>query len=396
MDNVDRLDLKNQLSAFQLALWFMQRTRCFVILQMRDETYERYKNKPPLDTFRTGITFHISPPRFTDVVKRRLELSCEYLAAHAADRQSYSIETGLRVSYPKSDLENFLRDLYVELFDRKRNISRLLEAVAGWDVRRALQIFVSIITSGHLTAAAITSTVLGGRSGGIAEHNILKILMRGEYKFFSDDSGFVSNIFNFDPDWQKPSNFLLVEILYFLAINRKRKGAIGLEGYFTCSQIAKELQLLGYIPDDILSALNAALQRQLISADHMNFTSVSFDDSVHILASGYMHVKVLAARLEYLYGIIPATPILEKEVANQLAHLLEIENTRGGIAAYQKVRAVEILYGYLLRQKKTNATPFSESVNTGASYVLRQIAGAIDNFKNVNARAPVGPDPLDF
>jgi hypothetical protein len=69
MDNVDRLDLKNQLSAFQLALWFMQRTRCFVILQMRDETYERYKNKPPLDTFRAGITFHISPPRFTDVVK---------------------------------------------------------------------------------------------------------------------------------------------------------------------------------------------------------------------------------------------------------------------------------------------------------------------------------------
>jgi hypothetical protein len=63
MDNVDRLDLKNQLDAFQLALWFMHRTRSFVILQMRDETYERYKNQPPLDTFRTAITFHISPPR---------------------------------------------------------------------------------------------------------------------------------------------------------------------------------------------------------------------------------------------------------------------------------------------------------------------------------------------
>src|SRR4029077_16423476 len=62
MDNVDRLDLKNQLKSFQLALWFMQQTRCFVILQMRDETYERYKDQPPLDTFRTGIIFHISPP----------------------------------------------------------------------------------------------------------------------------------------------------------------------------------------------------------------------------------------------------------------------------------------------------------------------------------------------
>ena len=32
MDNVDRLDLGNQLSAFQLTLWFMQLTRAFVIL----------------------------------------------------------------------------------------------------------------------------------------------------------------------------------------------------------------------------------------------------------------------------------------------------------------------------------------------------------------------------
>jgi hypothetical protein len=71
MDNVDRRDLQSQLNAFQLALWFMQQTRSFIILQMRDETYERYKDKPPLDTFKTGIAFHISPPRFIDVVKRR-------------------------------------------------------------------------------------------------------------------------------------------------------------------------------------------------------------------------------------------------------------------------------------------------------------------------------------
>lgn len=395
MDNVDRLDLKNQLSAFQLALWFMQRTRCFVVLQMRDETYERYKNRPPLDTFRTGITFHISPPRFTDVVKRRLELSCEYLASRAADQQRYTIETGVHVSYRKSDLEDFLRALYVELFDRKRNISRLLEAVAGWDVRRALQIFVSIITSGHLTATAITKTALGAKSAGISEHNILKILMRGEYQFFSEDSGYVSNILTFDPDWQKPDNFVLVEILYFLARNRKRRGEIGLEGYFTCRRVADELQRFGYVPDDTLLALNTLLQRQLIGADHMNFTSVNFDDSVHILASGYMHVRVLAGRLEYLYGIVPTTPLLDKSTADQLTHYVEIEKTRGWVSPDQKLRAVEILYDYLTQQEKNNRTPFSIE-ETGASYVLSQIGGAIRHYKNAVAKVPAAPDPLDF
>src|ERR1035438_9017334 len=125
MDNVDRLDLAGQLTAFNVALSFMALTKCFVILQMRDETYERYKDKPPLDTYRSGITFHISPPRFIDVVKRRLELSLEYLTQNAEDVQRYTLESGLRIAYPKTELGIFLGHLYVDLFERRHNISRI-------------------------------------------------------------------------------------------------------------------------------------------------------------------------------------------------------------------------------------------------------------------------------
>ncbi|MGA9527621.1 MAG: type I restriction enzyme HsdR N-terminal domain-containing protein [Terriglobales bacterium] len=396
LDNVDRLDLKNQLDAFQLALWFMQRTKCFVILQMRDETFERYKNRPPLDTFRTGIIFHISSPRFVDVVKRRLELSLEYLAANAKEQQTYAIETGLRFTYPRSRLENFLQHLYSNIFDRKRNISRVLQSLAGRDVRRALDMFVSIITSGHLSETSITSTVIGGGTIPINEHDILKILMRTEYRFFSDRSGFVSNILAASPKWEKPDNFLLAEILYFLAVNRKKVGQIGLEGYFTCRHVAEELQRLGYVPDDVLDALNVLLARELIAADHMNFVSVGPDDSVRILASGWMHVRILAGRLEYLYGIIPTIPIFDKAVARQLAEFVTMENSRGGINPHQKVRAVEILYTYLLRQKQTDFTPFSVSNDTGSAYILKHIAGAIGHFHRSSAGARSDPDELDF
>jgi hypothetical protein len=57
-----------------LSLWFLDQSKVFIILQMRDETYERFKNQKPLDTYKSGVVFHISPPRFLDVVKRRLEL----------------------------------------------------------------------------------------------------------------------------------------------------------------------------------------------------------------------------------------------------------------------------------------------------------------------------------
>src|ERR1039457_3571791 len=106
---------------------------------MRDATYERYKDSPPLDTYRTGVIFHISQPRFVDVVKRRLELSIEYLAKDGVKDKTYEIESGMRIRYSAEDLQNFLTRLYNALFDRSRNISRVLEALAGKDVRRALE-----------------------------------------------------------------------------------------------------------------------------------------------------------------------------------------------------------------------------------------------------------------
>jgi len=241
MDNVDRLDLKNQLAAFQLALWFMDQTKAFIILQMRDETYERFKNKPPLDTFRSGIAFHISPPRFTDVVKKRLELSMEYLSSQSSEVQNYVLPSGFKIIYPKSDLGQFLHDLYVELFERRRNISRILESLAGSDVRRALEMFVSIITSGHLGEDQITSQIKGAGGIRISEYNILKILMRTDYRFFSKQSGFITNIFSYENDWNKPSNFIIPEILFYLANNRKKLGQIGIERWLGLSE-----QLRGY------------------------------------------------------------------------------------------------------------------------------------------------------
>jgi len=396
MDNVDRLDLKNQLAAFQLTLWFMHRTRAFVILQMRDETYERYKNLPPLDTFRTGIVFHITPPRFADVVKRRLELALEYLEAESKGQQSFTIESGVRFSYHKSHLQTFLRSLYVELFDRRRNISRVLEALVGRDVRRALEMFVSIITSGHLSPTAIASTTIGGGGVSITERRIIKILMRTDYAFFSPHSGFISNIFDYNPDWQKPDNFLLIEILFFLARNRKRVGQMGLEGYFTCQSITENLQKFGYDPQDVLGALNHLLNKQLIAADHMNFQKVELNDSVRILASGYIHVRVLTGRLEYLYGILPTTPFTDKRTADRIGDIVNNEVVRGEIGLHQTLRAVELFFDYLNQENNFLTNSFLQSSETGRVYVLNLIRRGILHSKNVTSGLTTEPDILDL
>src|SRR5271166_3793082 len=108
----------------------------------------------------------------------------------------------------------------------------------------------------------------------------LRILMRTEYRFFNKNSGFVSNVFYFDEDWQQPNNFIMPEILFWLCDNRKRRGEIGLEGYFSVARIADELQKRGYVRDDICDACSWLLRKSLIEADYMNQSSVDFTDAV--------------------------------------------------------------------------------------------------------------------
>lgn len=388
MDNVDRLDLKSQLGAFTLSLWFLDQSKAFIVLQMRDETYERFKNTKPLDTFRSGVVFHIAPPRFLDVVKRRLELSLEYLAHNSPETLEYQLTSGMRIRYPKSMLGEFLRSIYLELFDRRHNVSRILQGLAGRDIRRALDMFVSILNSGHLREEAITSTAVGAQDFTITEYRILRILMRTEYRFFNNNSGFVSNIFFFDEDWQQPNNFIVPEILFWLSDNRKRRGEIGLEGYFSVGRLADELQKRGYVRDDVCQACCWLLQKNLIEADHMNQTLVDFGDSVKVTAAGFIHVRVLCERLEYLYGVLTVTPVSDGRMAAEISEYLRRENQIGHIGGFNQVRAIELFLDYLKKQFTHLKAAYPEfgDDRAGAAYIIKQIESAIRYFRSPTNR----------
>lgn len=397
MDNVDRLSLESQLNAFQLSLWFMNKTNAFVILQMRDETYERFKDKPPLDTFRSGVIFHITPPRFLDVVKRRLELCLEYLSENADDKLEYALSNGAKIIYPSTMLGEFLKGIYLELFVNKQNVSRVLQGIAGRDVRRALEMFVSILNSGHLSADAITSHAKGASEIVIPEYTVLKILMRTAYRFFSENSGFVSNIFYFDDDWSQPNNFIVPDILFWLIDNRKRRGDIGLEGYFSLETITDVMQLRGYVREDVIAACSWLLRRELIEADHMNQSAISDHDSIKITASGFIHLRILCARLEYLYGILSVTPIVDQSVAAKIGDYLNREKQSERISGNQMVHCVEEFLRYLKYQhsKLQEAYPEFGGERTGSSFVLNQIEGTINHFRNPSSGLPPQLNFLD-
>jgi len=314
-DNVDRRDRDQQLKIFQVAQWFKSLTRTFCLLSLRDETYEQYKNQPPLDAFINAIHFTITPPRFIDVIKKRLELCIEHLAEHAPARMTYTLPDGKHIVYPSSRIGEFLMTLYRDIFRSGRRISWLLEALSGRNVRQSLEMFSRILFSGHLDARRITGTILGTEQFDIRDSTIVNVLMKTDYLFFDDSHGFITNILYCDPEWRSHSNFLVNEIVDYLVTRRKATSDIGSRGYVRVRDILNALNRMGFSPEDAIKAINFVHKRNLIVADHLGRTIIEPDDFVRAHASGFVHCRLLADNIHYLAGIVPSTYLNDRKLA---------------------------------------------------------------------------------
>ena len=372
-------DRDQQLAVFQVAEWFKNQTRAVCLISLRDETYERYKSEPPLDAFQNAVHFYIKPPRFSDTVKKRLELSLDYLSKNTNQLGTYELPSGATVRFPQTQLGHFIRSLYADLFQSNRRVTWLLEALAGRNIRRALQMFSQILLSGHLNEADLTRTIMSNGVYHIPENLVIKILMRTDYLLFSEDSGFTSNIFACPDEMILPNNLLISEILFFLYRRRKKVGDARVEGYFTVRQISEHLERLGFPMADTLLCAKYILQRGLITADHMRITDLAFDDAIRLHASGFVHLRILCERIEYLASCALVTPLSNKQVAVTIAGDWQMEPGRNDTTQRKKVMAVRKFHRHLKNQytELENSSAFFAENAEGSQYVLSSIQKAL-------------------
>ena len=199
-DNADKRDRDQQLAIFQAVQHFRATHRGFCVLALRDETYDRYQNEPPLDAYLKTFSFRITPPRFTDVVRRRLELMIDDLTSGRLHGLSFKLPNGMAVHYPASDLGRYLLGTTGLSFSRTRQLRVVVEASAGRDVRIALQMFADVLMSAHLTDDRIFVGKYSSDGIDLPEWLAIRVLMRTKFQYFTEDHGYVCNVFEVHPE----------------------------------------------------------------------------------------------------------------------------------------------------------------------------------------------------
>lgn len=317
-DNADRRDAEQQLRVFQAVQHFRSEYKSFCILSLRDVTYDRFQREPPLDAFFKPFAFRIQPPRFLDVIKKRLDLVIEDLTREADKRLEYTLPNGVVIQYPATDLGKYLLGVYTALFSPQRRVRVILEALSNSNIRHALQMFCEILISGHMTEDRLFAASHGAGHVVMPEWLILRILMRTKYQFFAESHGYVCNLFDCNDDSSSMSNFVMSAILHVLARDRKRRGELDIEGFRHVAALADELSAMGIGAEDGMWGLRHLLERRLIVADHQRSNTIERNDYVKITASGWVHYGTLLQRREYLLGIAPDVPLLDRVMAGTI------------------------------------------------------------------------------
>ena len=269
----------------------------------------------------------IQPARFLDIARRRLDLVIEALTAKAPKKTIYTLSWSANVECPASDLGKYLYKIYNSVFDPKRKTRYLFEALAGRNMRAALEMFVEIVMSPHFETDKIWATRMKEEPDELPELMLVRILMRRHYQYFQVRQGnFITNLFDVDRSDERMSLFLLPILLDRLCLDRKKKGELNIEGYRHVEKLIEEMTNQGFLAEDVLWGLGYLLERNLIIADHQRADRLDRDDYVKITASGHYHMVRLLGDWEYINGMCMDVWLRDRPTAETLCELGDLRN----------------------------------------------------------------------
>lgn len=382
-DNVDRRESGQQLAIFQAAQWFRSETHAFALLTLRDVTFERFKDQPPLDAFAQISNFYIRPPRFALVLQKRLQLAIG-VGLKDLEEVEQATATGIRFRYSKEQLGSFLQTVYDALFGGDQQVGRILDALAERDVREALGMFARMLSSGHFNADRVIAIGTGGHDD-VKHDMLIKILMRADYKIYNEEAGFVKNIFTAPESGFQGNLFLCVEILGFFAEPHAPTDRVG--GFRSLEELLSDMASMGFGEDEVRSKVQQLIKYKMLAYDGEDFEAPTDTDLIKITPSGYIHLRTLPHFIEYVSSVALHAPMDDAAVARRIAGIWDRATHFPDLAFSFKHEVASMLLEYLIRHKNRldAANPLFKARCREAENLIRSISDAVNSTRNIVA-----------
>ena len=330
-DNCDKRLLNEQLLMFQAAQWVQKEFRALVILPLREEAYDNYRDRPPLDTALKDLVFRIEPLLFQSVLVSRVQLALSEISKSATKSLRYELPNGFHVEYPAADQAYYLAAILGSIFEHDRYIRRMITGLAGRNLRRALEIFLEFCNSGHITEDEIFKITQCEGKYTLPLRLVTQVLLRLNRRFYDSDHSYIKNLFDANKLDSHPLHLSRLMVLRWLREHFPKIGPSGMKGYFSIGALKKALVPYG-ITDGILSReVEYLAQAQCIISEDFRTESLTNDDLVRLAPAGFVHLE-LVENVTYLAAAAEDTAIEDEALAKTIADRISTLNLQYDVA----------------------------------------------------------------
>lgn len=313
LDNTDQLGEDFQKEVFLFSQKLSASCRALNIVALREEKFFAAYRRGTFDAF-GDRRFHIGSPNLEEVIRLRLNRALGSLHGEKIDSEPGGV-------VEKQEIERVLRALIRSTAQGNHNIVRMLSCVSNGDMRHALGMFREFISSGNTQIDKILTII--SESGGytVPFHEFAKSAILGSRKYFKSDSSHIVNVFVRSAS-VRSSHFTAIRLLARLAASGNAPSPHA-EGFVDTRDLLGEFRASFGRADDLLLRGEELLRRGLLESEPPRVSGLEKTEAVRITASGLYYWKYLVRAFAYLDLVLVDTPVVDRNLARNLAHLAE-------------------------------------------------------------------------
>ena len=159
------------------------------LVSLREESYYSASVQKSFTAFTTH-NFHVASPKFREMIASRISYAIDLLSKSPPDGAEDEPEQ------LHQSIAYFLKIVQYSIFDRNKKIARFIEAICHGNMRFALQLFTSFLTSGVTDVNKMLRIYHRQGNYYVAFHEFVKSIMLGDRRYYNEDQSPIMNLFN--------------------------------------------------------------------------------------------------------------------------------------------------------------------------------------------------------
>lgn len=308
LDNADQRSHDIQQEAFIIAQELSQNWEALVFIAVRPDTFYRSKQSGALSAYPHKV-FTIMPPRPETVIEKRLMFALKT----AEGRHSPEWLSGVRLHI--DSLANFIRALLYSM-KHNRQLTEVLANITGGNIRAVVEFVTEFIGSPNVEAEKIVRLQRQSGKYMIPIHEFTKAAILGDHSHYNPVSSLALNMFDVSLADVK-DHFSRSLVVAYLLSDQTTKDR---DGFVTRKSVVDELQRLGFLPTQTLSAISRLADKRLIEGTERGLLEAGvynpegeIPGGLRVTSIGAYHLRRWLGEFSYLDAMSFDTPIMTKQ-----------------------------------------------------------------------------------